>query len=449
MGTPSVRKRQRRSRGPRRGALHSAARAGVLFVGVRPGPPPTVMVEAVCVQRQRQRARRRPCAPRARARASPDLAVVDDVKTTTEARENWPSPSVDPRRPLARPPAPPDPFPPRARAPRPRRAVRRRARFPDDRAMFAPRRLPSAPRVSAGREGPHQSPQGRRARRRRRGAAACGTPARSSATTPPSPAAGSRLKQILTPLWVDAPRRRGWPSGAFGRGRQGRRARRSLPCAHGGGPSRGFSAMTWRADALARRTRGPDGEPGTAAAAASAASVEARSPPPMPRWRTSASPSRTCAWPDRRRRRGGVRAPAPGSARSCVNFATRSGSVLGIVIEADTANRSDAVRSSGAGGFSRVPVETLARLYVAEPDVRVAVVPALGGSRRSVRVRRTLRKRRSRKGRRRWTRGFKAKVEAGSMIGARGARRRAGRAARDRADGCARAKVSRGNGEIM
>ena len=57
------------------------------------------------------------------------------------------------------------------------------------------------------------------------------------------------------------------------------------------------------------------------------------------RWRTSpASPSRTCAWRiTGRRRRSRVRAPAPGSARSCVGFATARASdharPLGIVIE--------------------------------------------------------------------------------------------------------------------
>ena len=61
------------------------------------------------------------------------------------------------------------------------------------------------------------------------------------------------------------------------------------------------------------------------------------------------------------------------------------GHVLGLVVEGlrkhcELRERRE-FRSSGAGGFSRAPVETaLARLYVAEPDVRVAVVTDLDAS---------------------------------------------------------------------
>ena len=360
-------------------------------MGVRPHPPPTVMVEVICLSDSDSEGPAPPLrSPRARARAS----RISPSSRRRERRRRKrggarPSPAVDPRRPLARPPAPPDPSararapprPPRRPPPRPCRTIA---------SAFAPRRLPARAAAAAEKD----RTKARRAAERVAAAEAREREKNARAVERGLAAlAGGKLKlkqitAVVGSALAAAPLGRALRD-AFDQGVKDD-ARGVTPLLHTVEDLPvDFPAMTWRAHAPSDEPVGPDGEPRFASESRrAAASAEAIPPPPMHAlaYVTGESFANMCVADHGATTTVAGSSPSAGLRAFLRRFRDAfPDHVLGIVIEGlrrhcQLRERRE-FRSSGAGGFSRVPVETaLARLYVAEPDVRVAVVPDLDAS---------------------------------------------------------------------
>ena len=372
------------------GSACTPRRAGRIFVGVRPHPPPTVMVEVICLSDSDNEGP----APPLRSPA-PALAPLGSRRRRGDVRDDDGSEeelALPGRRPAKAPRA-------TARAARSVRAAR--GATPSAAPSAAPSVSDDRERVRAEKAAQRAAAAAEKDRAKARRAAERVAAAEAREREKNARAverglaalAGGKLKlkqitAVVGSALAAAPLGRALRD-AFDQGVKDD-ARGVTPLLHTVEDLPvDFPAMTWRSHAPSDEPVGPDGEPRFASESRrAAASAEAIPPPPMHAlaYVTGESFANMCVADHGATTTVAGSSPSAGLRAFLRRFRDAfPDHVLGIVIEGlrrhcQLRERRE-FRSSGAGGFSRVPVETaLARLYVAEPDVRVAVVPDLDAS---------------------------------------------------------------------